>query len=383
MKRIPSCRKSVVKVDALLARYASRAGLLDALHALAILDGVPGAASLTELAVAHLRSGRGAARPRPALTLRELFAFRRDRYGPSQTRSISALECAERFFCRKLGPETPVEDLTDERVGKALDEFRSADSWNSLFRRLRLCLNWAVKERLVERSPLRTLGPRHVDWREPAFFLPDRVERVLRAAEAHPGPLEGAVGMQLALGFFAGVRTVEILRARWEDLDLETRVLRIPRPKGWTRGQKPRLVELEPVAVAWMRRWRDWTAAAAGARPSGRIVAQSFRFRQWKKRWLEPAGDSWGNDASHNVMRHTYATMHVAAFRDAAATALNLGHVRGTELLERHYRGLVSQAVAEGYWRIVPSASALPPPEPVPGRGRRTDLQRRATPSEG
>ena len=40
MKRVPSYRKSIVKVDALLAKYASSAGLLDALHAMAILDDV-------------------------------------------------------------------------------------------------------------------------------------------------------------------------------------------------------------------------------------------------------------------------------------------------------------------------------------------------------
>ena len=375
MKRTPSFRKSIVRLDELLAKYATRPGLLDALHALAILEGVSGATSLTELVLAHLRRGGGRARPLPALTLHELFALRRERYAPTQTRSIGALDCAARFFCRRLGAETPVAQLDDESVGKALSGFESADSWNSLFRRLRLCLNWAVKERLLERSPLRALAPRRADWREPAFFHPDRVGRILRAAEAHPGPVEGAVGMQLALGFLAGVRTAEIHRARWEDLDLGAGTFRIPRPKGWTRGQKPRLVELEPSAVAWLRRWRDWTAAATGARPAGRIVAQPFRFRPWKKRWLEPAGDAWGNDAAHNVMRHTYATMHVAAFRNAAATALNLGHGRSTEMLERHYRGLVAQTVAERYWRILPADVPPPPPEPVPGRGFRSDLK--------
>ena len=54
-------------------------------------------------------------------------------------------------------------------------------------------------------------------------------------------------------------------------------------------------------------------------------------------------------------MRHTYATMHVAAFRNAPATALNLGHGRSTEMLEEHYRGLVARSTAERYWRIVPA----------------------------
>ena len=400
MKRIPSYRKSIVKVDALLAKYASSAGLLDALHAMAILEtparseiapgqeetprtprtpreketprGEPPA--LTELVLAHLRSARGHARVRPPLALGELFDLRAARYAPSQTRSISALQCARRFLCSRLGEDRAVETIAEDEIAGALARFSDPQSFNSVFRRLRLAFNWAVRAGLVERSPLGRLAPRRIDWREPAHFLPDRVERVFRAAEAHPGPLAGAVGMQLALGFLAGVRTAEIARARWEDIDLDGALLRVPRPKGFTSGHKPRLVELEPCAVAWMRRWRDWLVAAGG-RAAGPVVPDPRRFALWKARRLAPAGDSWGNDANHNVMRHTYATMHVAAFRDAGATALNLGHAGGTELLEKHYRGVVPKAVAEAYWRILPSAAPLPPPEPLPGRGYRSDLK--------
>ena len=375
-RRSPSRRSGIVRADALLARYADAPSLLDALHAMAVLDGVPGAATLTELAAAHLRRHGGAARLRPPLTLRDLFEGRRGEYAPGQARSIAALDAAARFFCRRLGADAPVAELSDERVARALEGCASADTWNSLFRRLRLALNWAVRERMLDRSPIRSLRPRRSDWREPAFFLPDRVERIFRTAEAHPGPREAAVGMRLAMGFFAGVRTAEILRARWEDVRIEEGLLRIPRPKGFTSGQRPRLVELEENAREWFRLWRDWSAAAGGP-PSGLIVEQPFRFREWKARWLAPAGDSWGNDAAHNVMRHTYATMHVGAFRNAPATALNLGHGRATDLLERHYRGLAPRAAALAYWDIRPGDRAPPPPEPVPGRGFRSDLARR------
>ena len=372
MKRIPSFRKSIVKVDALLAKYASSASLLDALHAMAILDDAE-APTLTELVLSHLRSARGRARIRPPLALGELFDLRVARYAPSQTRSISALQCARRFLCSRLGEDRAVETITEDEVAKALARFSDPQSFNSVFRRLRLAFNWAVQAGLVERSPLGRLAPRRIDWREPAHFLPDRVERIFRAAEAHPGPLAGAVGMQLALGFFAGVRTAEIARARWEDIDLDGALLRVPRPKGFTSGHKPRLVELEPCAVAWLRRWREW----AGSPATGPVVPNPRRLSLWKARHLAPAGLSWGRGGTGNAMRHTYATMHIGAFRDAAATALNLGHRRGTDLLDRHYRGLVPRAVAETYWRILPSASPLPPPEPLPGRGFRSDLAAR------
>ena len=386
MKRVPSFRRSIARADALLARYAASPALLDALHALAVLDGAgpdAGPPSLTELALAHLRAERGRGRIRPPLALGELFDLRLAHYAPAQTRSIGALACARRFLCGRLGADRPVESIREEEISKALSSYGDPQSFNSLFRRLRLAFNWAVRNRLIERSPLGRIEARRVGWREPAFFPPDRVERILRAAEAHPGSLAAAVGMQLALGFFAGVRTVEIARARWEDLDLSGGVLRIPRPKGFTSGHRPRLVELEPCAVAWLRRWRDWTAAATGARPSGPIVANPRRLTLWKALRLAPAGDSWGNDAAHNVMRHTYATMHVGAFRNAAATALNLGHADGTGLLERHYRGLVPKSVAEAYWRILPSDAFPPPPEPEPGRGFRSDLAKRRSRRDG
>ena len=161
--------------------------------------------------------------------------------------------------------------------------------------------------------------------------------------------------MRLSLGFFAGVRSVEAERASWEDLDLDGAVLRIPRPKGYTNGMKPRIVELERNAVAWLRRWRRWTQGRRrGRSPHGPVVPRPPLFSEWKKAWLAPAGLSWGRDEDANVMRHTYATMHVGAFRDAAATALNLGHGHSTAMLEQHYRGLVARDVAERYWTIYP-----------------------------
>lgn len=373
MKRPESFKSQIGRFDGLLSRYLDRPGLLDALHALSILDGVEGAPSLTELVLARFRADGGPGRPMPTLALGELFERREARYRPEQTRSRNALRETRRFFCSALGADAPVATLSPERIEKVLAYCKAAATANSHVRRLRLAVNWAVRTHLLDESPLQGLAERRIDWKEPAFFLPDRVERIFRTVEEHPGTLAGAAGACLTLGFFCGVRTAEIHRARWEDLDLEAGTLRIPRPKGFTSGAKPRLVELEPNAAAWLRLWRDW-AAQEGPAPHGPVVAEPFRLKLWKREHLAPAGLSWGNDAAHNVMRHTYATMHVAAFRNAGATALNLGHGHTSTMLERHYRGLVSQSVAKAYWDIVPSGAPLPAPLPTPGRGFRSDL---------
>ena len=394
-RRPPSFKASIVRLDALLARYASRSGILDALNALAILedsaapleaslretpqlpggDGTAGrfrVPTLTELVVDRLRSARGRARAVPPLTVGELFDRRLAAFSPAQERSTGSVRAAGAFFRRAFGADAPVELLSREEILRALDRHRHPRTWNSGFAILRAACNWAVGERLIDRSPMAGMRPKRIAWKEPGFLPPDRVERIFRAAEAHPGAAESGIGAFLSLSFFAGVRTAEILRARWEDFDPDGAVFRVPRPKGFARGRKPRIVELEPNAAAWLRRWRDWTAAHAGA-AAGRIVRDEHDVRNWKALRLAPDGLSW----SDNAGRHTYATMHVGAFRNAAATALNLGHLRGTGLLDRHYRGLVPRAVAETYWRIFPSSAPLPPPEPLPGRGFRSDLKSR------
>ena len=157
------------------------------------------------------------------------------------------------------------------------------------------------------------------------------------------------MGMFLTLGFYAGLRTSEILRMTWEHIKFDQEIIRIPRPKGISYRGKPRLVEIERKTMRLLRKY----SALSNAEKSSFIVPSIWKISQWKKMHLEPLGIWWGNDANNNIMRHTYATMHVAAFRNPSSTALNLGHTDGTRMLEKHYRGLLeSRAEAERYWEI-------------------------------
>lgn len=195
-------------------------------------------------------------------------------------------------------------------------------------RRIRTALRWGVREHLITNRVAEDIRPTPERYKQPGFFKPDRVARIMRTAEEHPGEARAAAGITLTLGFFAGIRTVEIARAVWDDIKEEEKIVRIPQPKGYTRGVRARVVELEDNAVAWIRFWKD-EARRAGKVLRGKVVETPRSFCGWKKTYLEPNGDSWGNDEAHNVMRHTYATMHVGAFRDLKATALNLGHPHG------------------------------------------------------
>ena len=356
MKEI-TFQEAGARVGEALATVLDRRRLFDALNALALLDENQEETTLSELALEwRRRADRRAASAPPPIAVRDFFARYAARLRPEQTCSRGIARSLGRLAARAWGPDRPIETLRREDLLAAVAPYGNPGTYNGHLSRLVAALRWGGREGLCRLDFLDRIEYRPEPFREPAFFLPDRVERIFRAAEAHPGPAAAGVGMALTLGFFAGVRSVEIGRAAWEDLDLDAALLRIPRPKGWTSGMRPRLVELERNAVAWLGHWRSWTAARRrGREPRGPMAPKPRLFAGWKKAWLEPAGDSWGRGDHANVMRHSYATHHVGAFRNPAATALNLGHGRSTAMLEEHYRGLVAKSVAVQYWKIMPS----------------------------
>ena len=71
--------------------------------------------------------------------------------------------------------------------------------------------------------------------------------------------------------------------------------------------------------------------------------------RRRKLAIIKAAGLNW----AHDIMRHSYASYHLAQFESADKTALEMGH-RDTQMLFRHYRELVTKEEAQAYWAIEP-----------------------------
>lgn len=58
-------------------------------------------------------------------------------------------------------------------------------------------------------------------------------------------------------------------------------------------------------------------------------------------------------EAMHNVLRHSFATYHLAACKDAAKTAVLLTH-RNPSMLYQFYKGRASEAEGKAYFEIGP-----------------------------
>jgi integrase len=73
---------------------------------------------------------------------------------------------------------------------------------------------------------------------------------------------------------------------------------------------------------------------------------------------LEAARAAAGiEDWPDNGLRHSFASYHLAHFKDAKALALEMGHTN-EDMIFTNYRQLVKPKEAERYWNIRPAATA-------------------------
>lgn len=320
--------------------------MVDALNALEYLSANGyGESSLTKVAYEYVDRAKALGRVNYLdISLGKMLDIFMSTISDSQKRSYQSYCSAINNLLKSIPATTPLKQVSKQSILEHLQQFSSIVTYNSNHARLRYIFNWCVEEGILDSSPMKKVKPKQVPYREPSYFLPEKVAAIMRAIESNPPEEDGA--LFFIFGFFCGIRSAEIMRLEWRDIDLSSGFVKVRQPKGFSRGIKPRIVELEPNAIRWIRKYFQ-------PHKEGLII--TTRLTKWKKEVLEPLGLNWGNDSNHNVMRHTYATMHVGYFRNAGATALNLGHGHSSAVLERYYMGVVSREVASKYWEIMPT----------------------------
>jgi integrase len=146
----------------------------------------------------------------------------------------------------------------------------------------------------------------------------------------------------IAIGAFAGLRSAEIERIRWEDINLVRGFLTVGALNAKTARR--RLVPICPALAAWL---------TPLAKPEGAVApASNFRRRFYAARKAAGLADKWEG----NELRHSYATYRLAETQDAARTALEMGN--SPAILLAHYRELVGPEDAAKWFAVKPEAAA-------------------------
>ena len=152
----------------------------------------------------------------------------------------------------------------------------------------------------------------------------------------------------VALGGFAGLRSIEILRLDWQDIWFDKGVIEVGKDKAKTATS--RLPPILPALEAWL---------IPHAKSSGRVipnVRDEFHFTRRFKAATDKLIDAEGRSLVrmvHNGLRHSFCSYRLAVTKSAAQVALEAGN--SPKMLFENYRELVTEKDALAYFGTLPN----------------------------
>ena len=230
-----------------------------------------------------------------------------------------------------------VATITSAQIDDWLRGLNVAPVTRNNFRRvLIVAFNFAKGRGYCLANPADTTAKAKVVDAPVRIFTVKETARLLNAATEETLPY-------FAIGAFAGLRSAELARLDWSNVDFESGLIEVTAKKSKTARR--RFIKMRPNLVAWLAPYRLHTGSVlpVNARKKLETVRKAAKL----------FGESW----SDNGLRHSFASYHLGAFNDAAALALEMGHT-GTDMIFGHYRELVKPKAAEAYWSIEPTEDA-------------------------
>lgn len=213
---------------------------------------------------------------------------------------------AKQFVHRRL------RTVSFEELDKFIDDLRFTPRTKiNYLTKISQVYNFAIRHQWAEHNLAKRIDrPSLQDDAGPAIYTIEECVLLLDHAQKF-GLLPFVV-----LGLFRGIRTHELLRLRFERINL-----------------------LDETTAAWL---------SICAKSSGEIVElKGDQFFDARSALHEAAGV----EPKQNGLRHSFASYHIAKFKDAKETARILGHTN-VNLVHDYYKQLVKEKDAERFWSL-------------------------------
>jgi integrase len=218
--------------------------------------------------------------------------------------------------------------LSDKGTGKRL----AATTRNNFRRVLIVAFNFARERGYCTENPAAKSARAKVIENQVGIITVEQTERLLKCARPKLVPF-------VAIGAFAGLRRAELERLDWSEVDLRQKLIEVLAAKA--KSARRRFVRIRPNLAKWLQ---------PHAKMTGNVTPPDYR------ELLDAAREAAGlAEWPHNALRHSFASYHLAHFKDAAALALELGHTN-SNLVFQNYRQLVKPKTAKRYWNIIPES---------------------------
>ncbi len=240
--------------------------------------------------------------------------------------------------------QLPVAQITGKLVQAWMDGLKVANrtKLNEL-RHVTSLLTFAVRRKYAPRdflTELEAVERPEVTHSQTLIFSPAELSEMFDASREMLIPW-------LVFGGLCGLRSAEILRLDWRDVNLERRFLTVQAFNSKTAQR--RLVPLSDSAMAWLKPL---------AKDEGRVVShlrENWFYAEIKasvNRARRSAGIEAKFDWKRNGLRHSFCSYRLAITQDAAKTSLEAGN--SPQMIFRHYRELTTEDEAKEWFGVMP-----------------------------
>ncbi len=239
-------------------------------------------------------------------------------------------------------------DVTQKRVEKWIaKQMRDGLSYRTCKNRLENLRRWismAITEGRLDRDPLAKFVMRSPKGKVTILRPREVAKLVLAAVRIRTRSGAAPALAWIMFGCFAGLRTSEIRRLTWEDVDLDDREI-------WVQSRKTARFDMAERFVKIIGPLYDYCKAFKKNGATGLVTGLEYTSERSFSKYQRAAQDLAGVDVPKNACRHTYGSHHLRKFQDSKLTAMEMGHSSPQTTFE-HYRRAVKANQADRFWDI-------------------------------
>jgi integrase len=247
-------------------------------------------------------------------------------------RHLSDLESRLSYFVAKFDGQL-IASITTKDIEAYLRELPVAPVTRNHHRNVLVqAFNFAIKNGYAVENPAEGAAKAKVVGGRPGILTVEQASALLVNAAPEILPY-------FAVGLFGGLRRAELERLDWSEVDFESNLIEVTAEKAKTATR--RFVTLQPNLREWLLPYRKL---------KGNVTPPEIFRQSFKQARIAAGIVEW----PENALRHSFASYHLAHFKNAASTALELGH-HDSRVTFAHYRELVKPRSAKAYWSLKPA----------------------------
>lgn len=239
-----------------------------------------------------------------------------------RSRTISDFRYTMRRFMKRC-PEMARRRVRDIKTHECISWIQTAFQTDAQRKKARTLLGGvfssAIRRGWCKKNPVQNVPVPYVAEKRITILTDSEIERLLAATRNYRN---GVCMNAVALMLYAGIRPHEVERLSWDAVDIQSRRICIQPKHSKTGGC--RYVTMLPPLLSLLKCPADHDSHA-------KICPKNWRVH-WARLHKEAGFLHWQAD----VLRHTYASHHLARFRSYAELQLEMGH-RSAELLRTRY----------------------------------------------